>query len=120
MIVNMTNVVRGFIIAKPELADSDVDLIWAIWAWQLKNNKPSKKIESISSRELMKSWKEGLVSSPFNISRSRRKCQEHYPETRGESYAKKQRHQTVIKKDVKREADKAINGNSKRPASNSR
>ena len=38
MRVNMTNVVRGFIIAKPELADSDVDLIWAIWAWQLKNN----------------------------------------------------------------------------------
>ena len=60
------------------------------------------------------------LPKPSSIRRARRKCQEHYPETRGESYAKKQRHQTVIKKDVKREADKAINGNSKRPASNSR
>ena len=69
MRVNMVNVVRGFITAKPSLADSDVDLIWAIWAWQLSQNKPSMKIEKMSAREVFKLWKNGTVSSPFNISR---------------------------------------------------
>ena len=102
MRVNMVNTVKGFITAKPSLADNDIDLMYAIWAWQMKNLKPPMNINSISAKKLMQTWKEGKVSSPFNISRSRRKCQEHYPETRGETYARKQRHQEQIKKDVKR------------------
>lgn len=103
----MVNIVKGFIIAKPELADSDVDLIYAIWAWQLKNDKPSKDVTKMTAKELMKQWKDGNISSAFNISRSRRKCQQHYPETRGESYVKKQKHQERIIEDVKRETDNA-------------
>ena len=114
MRVNMVNTVRGFIIAKPSLADSDVDLMYAIWAWQLKNLKPPMNINSMSAKELMQIWRDKKVSSPFNISRSRRKCQEHYPETRGESYAKKQRHQEQIKEDVKRSVNASNRGNSKR------
>ena len=34
----------------------------------------------------MRHWKNGDIASPFNISRSRRKCQELYPETRGVTY----------------------------------
>ena len=102
MRVNMVNTVKGFIVAKPSLADNDVDLIYAIWSWQMKNLKPSVKIDSLTVKQLMNAWKEGAISSPFNISRSRRKCQEHYPETRGELYGSKQRHQQVVKKDVKR------------------
>ena len=111
----MVNIVRGFITAKPELANSDVDLIYAIWAWQLNNVKPSQNIKKMSAKDLMKSWKDGLISSAFNISRSRRKCQQHYPETRGKSYDKKQKHQERIIKDVKRETDLASNGTSERP-----
>lgn len=103
----MVNIVKGFIVAKPELADDDVSLIYAIWAWQLKNDKPSKDVSKMTAKELMKCWKEGRISSAFNISRSRRKCQQHYPETRGESYVKKQKHQERIIKDVKRETDNA-------------
>ena len=103
----MVNIVKGFIIAKPELADNDVDLIYGIWAWQLKNSKPSKDVNKMSARELMQCWKDGTISSAFNISRSRRKCQQHYPETRGESYVKKQKHQERIIKDVERETDVA-------------
>ncbi|QDP58152.1 MAG: hypothetical protein Unbinned5123contig1000_37 [Prokaryotic dsDNA virus sp.] len=111
MRVNMVNQVKGFIIAKPKLADSDVDLIWAIWAWQLAALKPSVNIKTLSARNLMRLWKDGKISSPFNISRSRRKCQQHYPETRGENYARKQNHQETIKSDVKkaaREASRAL------------
>ena len=102
MRVNMVNVVRGFITAKPSLANDDIDLMYAIWAWQLKNLKPSMNINSMSAKQLMKIWKDKKIASPFNISRSRRKCQEHYPETRGENYGTRQRHQKQIKEDVKR------------------
>ena len=115
MRVNMVNVVRGFIIAKPELADSDVDLIYAIWAWQLQNSKPTQNIKNMNAKDLMKCWKDGKISSAFNISRSRRKCQQHYPETRGETYEKKQKHQERIIKDVKRETDLANTGTTERP-----
>ena len=115
----MVNIVKGFIIAKPELADNDVDLIYGIWAWQLKNSKPSKDVNKMSARELMQCWKDGTISSAFNISRSRRKCQQHYPETRGESYVKKQKHQERIIKDVKRETDLANRTTANRAASTS-
>jgi hypothetical protein len=105
--VNMVNMVRGFITAKPTLANCDVELIWAIWAWQLSTSKPSKNIKKLDAKELISLWKNGDIASPFNISRSRRKCQQHYPETRGESYVKKQKHQERIIKDVKRETDNA-------------
>lgn len=107
MRINMVNTVKGFLTAKPELRDSDVDLIWAIWAWQLSKAKPAVKIEKLNARQLMKHWKQKDVSSPFNISRSRRKCQEHYIETRGDNHDKKQKHQERVKADVKRETDLA-------------
>ena len=119
MRVNMVNMVKGFILAKPELADSDVDLIWAIWGYQLKNSQKRKLIDGLTARDLIKSWKDGEISSPFNISRSRRKCQQHYPETRGSKYAAKQEHQEVIKHDVKRETDIANNRTSKRDTKSS-
>jgi len=103
----MVNMVKGFITAKPELANNDVDLIYAIWARQLENAKPSKNIVKMSAKDLMIAWKDGTISSAFNISRSRRKCQQHYPETRGEAYVKKQEHQERVIKDVKRETSEA-------------
>ena len=67
----MVNIVKGFITAKPSLADCDVELIWAIWAWQLNTSKPAKNINGLNAKELVKLWKSGELSSPFNISRSR-------------------------------------------------
>ena len=115
----MVNKVRGFITAKPELADSDVDLIYAIWAWQLQQLKPSKKVSDLTAKELCQMWKSANISSPFNISRSRRKCQQHYPETRGRKYVTKQKGQDVVRSDVKRETDKANRVLSERPGESS-
>ena len=120
MRVNMVNVVKGFLTAKPELRDSDVDLIWSIWAWQLSQAKPAVKIEKLSARDLMSHWKKKNVSSPFNISRSRRKCQEHYNETRGENHDAKQEHQGIVKQDVKRATNEANRVLSKRSANKRR
>lgn len=108
MRVNMVNIVKGFITAKPELANCDISLIYAIWHYQLKNNKPSVNLDKITAKELFKHWLNGNISSVFNISRSRRKCQQHYPETRGNDYVKRQEHQSIIQSDVKREANRAI------------
>ena len=108
MRVNMVNIVKGFIIAKPELANCDVSLIYAIWHYQLKQHKPSINLDKISAKQLFQHWKNKEITSIFNISRSRRKCQQHYPETRGEDYVKKQEHQSIIQADVKRETNSAI------------
>ena len=101
MRINMVNIVRGFITAHSDLADNDVDLTYNIWKWELNKMKPSININKISSKMLMKYWKDGTISSPYNISRSRRKCQELYPETRGETYAKRHEQQENVKADLK-------------------
>lgn len=113
MRVNMVNVVKGFITAKPNLADSDFDLMWAIWSWQAEKLKPSKKLTKLSAIELMRMLKGGELSSPFNISRSRRKAQQHYPETRGRKYVTRQEEQKAVIKDVERETDLANRTTSK-------
>ena len=110
MRVNMINMVKALILADRSLSDSDVDLTWHTWARQLKSLKPSQNIEKMSARDLLQAWKAKKVASPYNISRSRRKCQELYPETRGKVYEKRQAHQSEIKRDVKRSADIPDNG----------
>ena len=105
MRVNMVNMVKALILADRSLADSDVDLTWHVWARQLKMLKPSKNIEKLNARELLQIWKTKSIASPYNISRSRRKCQELYPETRGKVYEKRQAHQSEVKRDVKRAAN---------------
>lgn len=110
MRVNMVNEIRELIIGMPELADSDVDLIWHIWSNQV-FNMPRKKtgdrwtIVEISAIELMRWWKRGEISSPSNITRSRRKCQELYPETRGEAYESRQANQERVIRDVREAAN---------------
>ena len=92
MRVNMVNAVRGFITANKSLADNDIDLTYNIWKWQMTKLKPPVNIDKLSAKNLLKHMKEKTISSPYNISRSRRKCQEMYPETRGEAYASQIRH----------------------------
>ena len=89
--------VKGFITAKPELANCDISLIYAIWHYQLKNNKPSVNLDKITAKELFKHWINGNISSVFNISRSR-----------GDDYVKRQEHQSAIRADVERETNRAI------------
>jgi hypothetical protein len=97
----MTNAVKGFIIANKSLADNDIDLTYNIWKWQMTKLKPPVNIDKISAKVLLKHMKEGTISSPYNISRSRRKCQEMYPETRGEVYAKRHQQQARVKADLR-------------------
>ena len=76
----MVEEVKKWIRINPSLGDSDVDLIWYIWSSQIEN------IDEISAIELMRLWKHKKIPSPSNITRSRRKCQEEYPETRGKTW----------------------------------
>ena len=104
MRVNMVDEIKKYISIKPSLADNDLALMWAIWANQLK--KINIDIDQLSARDLMYCWKNKQVTSPFNISRSRRKCQEHYPETRGEIYYERRKKQDDVKSDLRREEAK--------------
>ena len=97
----MVEEVKKYISIKPSLADDELALMWAIWSNQLKQKKID--IATLSARDLMYCWKNKQVSSPFNISRSRRKCQEHYPETRGETYYARRKQQDQVKRDLKYE-----------------
>ena len=101
MRINMVNAVKGFITANSSLADNDIDLTYNIWKWQMMKLKPPVNIDKISAKNLLKHMKEGTISSPYNISRSRRKCQEMHPETRGEVYEKRHQQQEQVKSDLK-------------------
>ena len=101
MRITMVNLVRGFIQAKDILADNDVRLAWAIWDYQLKHMKPAKNIMKMSAKDVMNMWAEGEISSFENISRSRRKCQEKYPETRGKIYQLRHKQQEQVKQDLR-------------------
>ena len=105
MRVNMVEEVKKYITIKPSLADDELALMWAIWSNQLKQKKID--ITQLTARDLMYCWKNKQVSSPFNISRSRRKCQEHYPETRGETYYERHRQQDNVKSDLKKVASES-------------
>ena len=90
MRINMIYKVKGLIEAKEELADSDYDLCWNIWAIELKNSKPSVDINKLSARDLFGRLKRKEIPGEQAIRRSRRKCQEKWPNTRGKVWA--QRH----------------------------
>ena len=119
MRINMVDKIRQYIKWKPSLADSDVDLIWCIWINQVSKilnpdikrtlypiPRRERDVSEVPIVEIMKLWKHGKISSPSNITRSRRKCQELYPETRGESYAARQEQQQRVIEDI-RSADRS-------------
>tara|TARA_R110002020_G_scaffold246009_3_gene459752 strand:- start:15961 stop:16263 length:303 start_codon:yes stop_codon:yes gene_type:complete len=94
----MINVCRDLIRKYPFLADSDVDLIWYIWTKQLSD--VGIEVASESAITLMRLWKSGEIASPFNISRSRRKCQEIYADTRGKTWIARHEQQEQIIEDL--------------------
>ena len=98
----MVNVVRRFITAHPSLANNDTELIWNVWKWFLqKKHNPSININSISARDLFKLIKDKAVPNWQNITRSRRKCQEMYPETRGETYSARHKESDNVKRQIR-------------------
>ena len=99
MRVNMVDEVRKYISTKSSLADDELALMWAIWSNQLKDK--GIDLAQLTARDLMYCWKNKQVSSPFNISRSRRKWQELYPETRGEMYHERHKQQEQVKTDLR-------------------
>jgi len=98
--VNMVNLCRGFIQADNSLADDELNLIWNIWAYQGKRLKPPIDVSKLLAKDLLKMLKDSKLSSWENITRSRRKCQEDHPETRGELYERRHKHQETIKGDL--------------------
>ena len=63
--------------------------------------KPAKDINKMSAKDIMKMWSEGEIASFLNIERSRRKCQEMYPETRGKVYKARHKQQEQVKEDLR-------------------
>ena len=130
MRINMVDKVRQYIDYRPSLADSDVDLIWCIWINQVsKIINPHKRrshymipererdVSKMPAVEIMKLWKHGKISSPSNITRSRRRCQELYPETRGKVYAERQKQQQRVIEDIRNTArSERATGNVERTA----
>ena len=109
MKINMVNIVKGFITAQPSLADNDTELLWNIWKWFLeKKHKPAIKINSISARNLFKLLKDKEIPNWQNITRSRRKCQELYPETRGKTWKKRHKEADSVRQQIR-----SMNGISK-------
>ena len=89
MKVTMVEKVKDVISKHPITADSDLDLMYVIW--QREYNKINefmalKNLDVLSFLKLLKSKK---LSGFQNITRSRRKCQEMYPETRGKVYTER-------------------------------
>ena len=101
MKIDMVTTVKGFITANKSLADNDMDLVYNIWKWQFANCKPPVNIDKLNAKNLLVHLKKGTISSFSNISRSRRKCQELYAETRGITYAKRHREQENVKNQLR-------------------
>ena len=125
MRINMIQEVKKYLTVYHQLRDSDVDLIWSIWINQISKilNPQIKRhlypipqrqrdVSKISAIELMRLWKDGKISSPSNITRSRRKCQELYPETRGKCYEARRKQQRRVIGDIRSaNSSERINGN---------
>ena len=108
MRIKMVNVIRGFIKSKPDLADDDFGLMWGIWDWECRQMSPPENILKFSARDLVQSLKNKTLTSPSGIGRSRRKCQEMFPETRGSTYERRHDEQKQVISDlraVEKEAD---------------
>lgn len=106
MRIKMTNVIKGFIKSKAELADDDFALMWGIWDWELRQLSPPKNILKFSARDLIKALKDKQITSPSAIGRARRKCQEMYPETRGKTYEQRHNEQQNVINDMRTVARK--------------
>ena len=101
MKIDMITTVKGFITANKDLADNDMDLTYNIWKWQFAKSKPPVKIDNLSAKNLLQHLKRGTISSFSNISRSRRKCQEMHPETRGVVYEKRHKEQENVRNQLR-------------------
>ena len=101
MRIKMTNIIKGFINSKPNLADDDFALMWGIWDWELRQLSPPKNILKMSARDLVQSLKSKELTSPSAIGRARRKCQEMYPETRGTTYEQRHAEQRNVIDDIR-------------------
>tara|TARA_E500000305_G_scaffold12144_1_gene8221 strand:+ start:2076 stop:2414 length:339 start_codon:yes stop_codon:yes gene_type:complete len=97
MKVKVIDKVKAIILKHPEAADCYHTLEYLVHKQEYEGqglrinyDRSIKKFKDcrISAYYYMK--KEGMMSSPANIRRSSRKCQEMYPETRGKRWKKRQ------------------------------
>ena len=101
MRIKLTNIIKGFIISKPDLSDDDFGLMWGIWDWEFRQMSPPKNIVKMSARDLIKALRAKEITSPSAIGRARRKCQELYPETRGKAYEHRHKEQKTVINDIR-------------------
>jgi len=95
----IASIVKKLLIKHPELKDNDKRLILNVWAYQEPELNENKY--TVSFKMFSEMFKDGKLSSPESIRRSRQKLQEEFPELRGETYKVRQgKCQDEMKKDL--------------------
>lgn len=100
-IKNLTDKIRNVLLKQHtfHLRDNDMALARHIW------NKQAERIYGTSLSEMtIDSFLQNIESGNFinydTITRARRKCNETYPETRGESYKRRKDDEDEIRKNI--------------------
>ena len=98
MRINMQNRVKEVLEDSIHCRDSDVYLLYEVWADELKTyNLDIKNMHLVPT---LKMWANKEISRPSAIMRARRKVQEENPNTRGNLWEKRHKEQVNVQKDL--------------------
>ena len=81
---NTHDTVKQLLTSFPHLADDDNKLVTVFWIKQLKSK--GFKVDESSATELLSLFSRGSLTKPDQITRARRKVEEHNPELRGKTW----------------------------------
>ncbi|MHA1676738.1 MAG: hypothetical protein ACTSU6_06120 [Candidatus Njordarchaeales archaeon] len=87
---NYKTIVTTLLTKYPSLRDSDDRLLANIWSLEIKDQA------SLDTLDFLRLVANKKISSPFAVSRARRKIQENIPSLRGKKWAKRHEHQPEI------------------------
>ena len=98
MRIKMQDKVKHILLTKRHCRDSDVYLLYEIWAMELA--KMNLDIKNMHLVPILKMWENKEISHPSAIMRARRKIQEEHPETRGNLWKERHKEQEQVKEDL--------------------
>ena len=94
----MQDKVKRILLTKRHCRDSDIYLIYEIWAKELaKYNLDIKNMHLVPT---LKMWANKEISHPSAIMRARRKVQEDHSETRGSVWEERHKQQEQVQEDL--------------------
>ena len=84
----------------PELRDNKLLCTVKYWYFVDFEKKHHLDPKQVSAMDFMKGYKQGVFENQASIDRQWQKVQEDYPHLRGKTWAKRQEHSKVVKKDL--------------------